>query len=259
MSPIKLYWCAHDSGGRRNFGDWMSPELVRELSGREVVYANARWADLVAVGSVLQRLTTTWWNKRVHVWGTGLMHAGRPMRPRHHYHAVRGRLTAELLGRTDIPAFGDPGLLVHRLLPGFATVPKCRDIGVVPHHTEQAHPGVGALCARLPGVRVVDITAPTQEFLRELAACRFVLSSSLHGLITADAFQIPNAWITISNELRGGAFKFEDYYSVFGLKPVACAIDAVDSAFVEKACAIYQRPGLDGIRQQLLGSFPFPR
>ena len=259
MSPIKLYWCAREKDGRRNFGDWMSPELVRELSGRDVAYARARWADLVAVGSVLERLTTTWWNKRVHVWGTGLMHAGRPMPPRHHYHAVRGRLTAALLGRSDIPALGDPGLLVDRLLPGFADVPKQWDFGVVPHHTEQRHPGMDALLARLPGARLVDITAPTPAFLRELAACRFVLSSSLHGLITADAFRVPNAWITISNELRGGSFKFEDYYSVFGLRPAARAVDRVDGAFVEEARAGYQRPGLATVREQLLRSFPFPR
>jgi pyruvyltransferase len=259
MPPIKLYWCARLVRGRKNFGDWMSPELVRHLSGREVEYAAAGRADLVAVGSVLHRIPTHWWNKRVDVWGTGLMY-DKPARAKHRYHALRGKLTEQLLGATDVKAYGDPGLLVALLLPRFAEVPKRWDVGLVPHHSDQTHAGVEALRARVPGVRVLDILSGTQEFLTELAACRFVLSSSLHGLVSADAFGIPNAWITISDEMRGGAFKFGDYYSVFGINnPVARPIDDVKVGFIEETRSAYRRSGLDEIKANLVRAFPYPR
>jgi pyruvyltransferase len=43
--------------------------------------------------------------------------------------------------------------------------------------------------------------------------CKIVLSSSLHGLVLADSFQIPNKRIVLSNNIIGGDFKFKDYYS----------------------------------------------
>lgn len=260
MKPIKLYWCDRLVGGRKNFGDWISPDLVRLLSGRPVEFAEARRADLVAVGSVLQRVPTHWWNKRVQVWGSGLMYGDRPVRAKHRYHAVRGKLTAQLIGLTGPHALGDPGLLAARLLPGFAEVPKRWDIGLVPHHIDREHPGVETLRTRVPGVRLLDILSDTQEFLTELAACRFVLSSSLHGLIAADAFGIPNAWITISGELRGGEFKFRDYYSVFGIEnPRTRSIMEVDSAFIERTRQEYRRPGLAEVQAKLVQAFPYPR
>ena len=260
MTPIKLYWCDRLVRGRKNFGDWISPELVRLLSGRDVEFAEARRADLVAVGSVLHRVPTHWWNKRVQVWGSGLMYGDKFVRPKHQYHAVRGHHTARLLGLTGLPAYGDPGLLAARLLPGFAEVPKRWDVGLVPHHIDREHPGVEALLARMPGVRLLDILSNTSEFLNELSACRFVLSSSLHGLIAADAFGIPNAWITISGELRGGEFKFQDYYSVFGIEnPITRGIREVDGEFIERTRHEYRRSRLAEIQANLLRSFPYPR
>ena len=42
---------------------------------------------------------------------------------------------------------------------------------------------------------------------------RIILSSSLHGLILSDAYGIPNLWISVSNNIIGGDFKFLDYFS----------------------------------------------
>jgi hypothetical protein len=259
MSPIKLYWCAHLVHGRKNFGDWLSPELVRHLSGREVEHAKAGRADMVAVGSVLHRLPTHWWNRRVDVWGTGLMHGDKPVCARHRYHALRGRLTQQQLGMPPVQAFGDPGLLAPLLCPRFAEIPKRFDIGLVPHHTDQSHPAIGDLQEHLPGVRVLNILSEVPDFLAEMAACRFVLSSSLHGLVIADAFQIPNAWLTVGGGLRGGDFKFRDYYSAFGLGANTVTPEQVGREFIDRVSAHHQRPGLVEMQRRLVQAFPFPR
>ena len=49
------------------------------------------------------------------------------------------------------------------------------------------------------------------EFIEEILDVEFILSSSLHGLIAADAWGIPNARVNIKGTLYGGHFKFIDY------------------------------------------------
>lgn len=46
-------------------------------------------------------------------------------------------------------------------------------------------------------------------------SCKCVLSSSLHGLIVADALGVPNRRIVLSDKIIGGDLKFDDYYSVY--------------------------------------------
>ena len=50
--------------------------------------------------------------------------------------------------------------------------------------------------------------------VREIAAADAVVTTSLHGLVTADAFGIPATWTMLEPPLSGGAFKFHDYESV---------------------------------------------
>ena len=47
--------------------------------------------------------------------------------------------------------------------------------------------------------------------VRKIASCGHVISSSLHGLIVADAYGVPNSWMVNSHIHTGAAFKFHDY------------------------------------------------
>lgn len=260
MKPLKLYWSSSLKNGRKNFGDWLSPVLVQHLSGREVVHAAPNDADLVAIGSILQRVKHRWWNRRVNIWGSGFIEAREPVAARHHYHAVRGKQTAQLITGVNPPALGDPGLLVDRLLPHYAQVPKRYAVGLVPHYKDQQHPAVQQFLQRVPNSAVIDILSEPMDFLPQLAACEFVLSSSLHGLIVADAFRIPNAWIELSSSVRGEQFKFRDYYSVFDIdNPKALSLDSLSTAVIADIATSYQRGKLAEVQQSLLSAFPFRR
>ena len=51
------------------------------------------------------------------------------------------------------------------------------------------------------------------DFIDKILSCEVILSSSLHGIIIADAYAIPNQWSTFTDKIAEGAeFKFHDYF-----------------------------------------------
>lgn len=50
------------------------------------------------------------------------------------------------------------------------------------------------------------------EVLDQICSCEYIASSSLHGLIMSEAYDIPNLWIELSGKLMGGHFKFHDFF-----------------------------------------------
>lgn len=260
IQPLKVYWSSSPKYGHKNFGDWLSPLLVSTLSGREVIHAKPQECDLVAIGSVLQRIKNHWWNRQLHIWGSGFISAQEPVKSRHEYHAVRGKETARLLPEANIKALGDPGLLVDRLLPHYATVPKKYSVGLIPHYKDLANPAVHDFLHRIPRSTIINILSDTQDFLHDVAACDFVVSSSLHGLVVADAFRIPNAWIELSDAVRGARFKFHDYYSVFDINaPEVYRLQNINAQTLEAITGSYRRDNLQGIQKELLAAFPYSR
>jgi pyruvyltransferase len=256
MEPLKLHWAS----SKKNFGDWLSPALCAHLSGREVVHAPPGRCELLAIGSILGRLGHGWFSHKTTVWGSGFIQDQSPVSSKHRYCAVRGHRTAALLKGASVGAFGDPGLLCARLVPDHASIPRRHPIGVIPHYKDREHPAVKAFLDAHPGAIMLDVFTEPVEFLRQVAQCEFVLSSSLHGLVVSDAFHIPNVWVEISGPLRGDRFKFADYYSVFGIgDPRPLDLRAgVSKEKLTEAKQRYERPGLEEIQRSLLASFPFP-
>lgn len=51
-----------------------------------------------------------------------------------------------------------------------------------------------------------------EKTINEICSCRFIYSSSLHGLIVSHAYGIPALWFE-HTRLTGDRFKFYDYFS----------------------------------------------
>lgn len=191
--------------GHPNFGDDMTPWLLPRY-GLVPLYREPRDAQLVGVGSLLEFLPEDFSGS---IWGTGLIRPESRSLPRARVLAVRGPFTADLIGATGVRAFGDPGILVARHLPRPA---RRHRIGVVPHGHHRSHPGLaGAIASAGDGIHIVDVHQSAASAAREIASCEAIVTTSLHGLITADAYGIPAVWTTLEPPLDGGDFKFRDY------------------------------------------------
>lgn len=198
---------AHWWDGHPNFGDDLTPWLLPNY-GVLPIHRVATRARLAGVGSILEFLPSDWGGV---VWGSGLMHGEPHPLPNANVLAVRGHLTRELIGAPADVALGDPGILVSRL----RSRPRPRwDVGLVPHGHHRQHAAFLAL-ADTAGyrIRVVNVHQSAARVVREIAACEAVITTSLHGLITADSYGIPAVWTTLDPPLGGGAFKFHDYES----------------------------------------------
>lgn len=261
MKPLKLFWARGTGRGKtvRNAGDWYSPLICERLAERGVVYAPPDRCDLVAAGSLLARLNKSHRlhrlgiRRRLQIWGTGSLRPEDHLGGRHFVHAVRGTLTRDRIDAAapDV-ALGDPGLLADHLLE--APARKRHALGVIPHLVDQAHPNVHRFLEHHPHARLLDISSPVPDLLKAIASCERILSSSLHGLIFADALGVPNQWFSVSTGLIGGRHKFDDYYSVFGLSLDPAELADIDIDRIEPEHA---RPGLDSLKSMLLASFPY--
>jgi len=252
QDTLKLHW----SSSKPNFGDALSPLICEKLAGKKIVHADIAHCDLVALGSLMQRVKNGFFRKKIHVWGSGFIESGPKVKSKHHYHALRGRLT---LGRLKSPAndivLGDPGLLADILIAD-RPIEKKYQLGVVCHYKDKADSRLQML-SKHDGVKEIDIFLPPEKFLSELMECEFIASSAMHGLIAADALGIPNQWLKLSDKIRGGGFKFRDYYSVFDMDPEPRMLEDVLDTFVRNELAVgYQRPNIGEIKKNLVLSFP---
>lgn len=260
---IKLYW--HRGSGRsdatrQNFGDYLSPLIVEAVSGERVEYAPLSEADMMAIGTILaneRKAKRFLWKRRLHVWGSGCGQPDERFSNRHHYHAVRGVETLNRIqGEISPPALGDPGLLSPMLLSRLPS--KKHKLGFVPHYVDQRLPSALKFREQFAAVHFIDVFSPPLQVIKEIAESDFVISSSLHGLVVADAFAVPNVRVRLSSGLLD-ELKFDDYYSAFNLQSPEVLGEAELFAIFSLLDGLsqqYSRPGLDKIQANLVKRFP---
>jgi pyruvyltransferase len=187
---------------RPNFGDVLAPIVVAHVSNATPVLVSGRCrGKVIAVGSILQVLA-----EQDIVWGSGAIRDAPIIPPANvTFCAVRGPLTRALVHGEVPEVYGDPAML----LPRIYTPPAVKKdvVGVIPHFRE-----IGAVRSADPSVSMIDILSDWRDVIDRIAECEAVLSSSLHGLIVAEAYGVPAMWFTATDKVGGGGFKFRDYY-----------------------------------------------
>jgi pyruvyltransferase len=248
----------------RNWGDAINPALVEFISGSGVqsVDIDARsllplprdpQADTLyaVVGSIVHHADC-----QTIIWGAGLQSAGiRPKQPPKGVYAVRGPLTAAELRKQGITCpdvFGDPVLLLPRYYRPEGR--KRYRLGIIPHFSDQAD-GKMARYTNTDEVKVIDIRGPLWSTVNALCECEHIVSTSLHGLILADAYGIPNAWAKLGDSIPGGTFKFTDYYSAIGAQEVLPTVTLTET--VDELCRASSRREVALDLDRLLRACPF--
>lgn len=145
--------------------------------------------------------------------------------------SVRGPLTRKVLVGQGIECpekYGDPAVLLPQLyLP---SVKKKYKVGFIPHYVDQEKDVVKQICdcsyvhfiniLLSPNRGKPSIFSEWKSWVDDLCSCEVIVSSSLHGLILADAYKIPSLWVKFGNDINGNDFKFYDYYASLGITDV---------------------------------------
>ncbi|MBG0794475.1 polysaccharide pyruvyl transferase family protein [Methylocystis sp. H62] len=246
--PVLAFWCRIPS--RPNFGDALTPWLIRRITGRTPHFALPEDPrdKLFVTGSILAFATA-----RCTVWGSGVMNADDHVSPAARLLAVRGPLSgrrARACGADCPEVYGDPALLLPRFLPPPAL--KRKGPSLVAHFSDLARLG-----GRVPpGLVLIDIQAGIEEVVAQICRSEWVLSSSLHGLIVSHAYGVPAAWVSFRDLPSGDGSKFHDHYAALGVEPPSAAHLADDCAgFASLASKAWSPASLD--TEALWRSCPF--
>ncbi|MGE0705778.1 MAG: polysaccharide pyruvyl transferase family protein, partial [Vicinamibacterales bacterium] len=226
---ISLWWMKTPYPG--NFGDVLSPWIVEQASGIPPRFT-ARNRSMLAIGSIIKFA-----GDGCSVWGSGTARMSDALNSSALYRAVRGPLTRQCVlksGGECPPVYGDPALLLPRYLPKPFKQPSYR-LGLVRHISHEQTP------LKLDGVKDISLRgAPPQvveRVVNEVADCGAILTTSLHGLIVANAYGIPARWCTLSTSepgIAGDGTKFADYFQSVGL-PVQMPLNLSDYPVITEA------------------------
>jgi pyruvyltransferase len=190
----------------QNFGDMLTPVILDHFGVKYTKAIKPEEANAYCVGSIA-RLA----NPNSLVIGSGIIKKHEKLDPSVNWRAVRGPRTRDKVlecGGTCPKIYGDPALLLPLIKP-LTNPPKYR-IGIVPHYQDYAK------IKQKYGdsiYHVIDVVNPNPlVVLDEILSCGKIISSSLHGIIVAQAYDIPASWFAIS-KLHGDGSKFEDYFA----------------------------------------------
>ncbi len=203
-----------------NLGDELNYFIVKAISKKTLFNLPCillkGQENIMAIGSIIETHT----NKNSIIWGSGAMYGGNRFleeKPKKVL-AVRGPLTREYLLSQGVECpeiYGDPALLLPKLYqPHFI---KKYKLGVIPHYADLDSEYLLHLKNDID-VKIINLKGyeDWHHVIDEICECEFIVSSSLHGLIISDAYNIPNYWIKLSDKIEGGNFKYFDYFMSVG-------------------------------------------
>lgn len=227
----------------KNLGDAICPVIVDYAAQQNGIRTTKRvngTKHLYAIGSVI-----TAGCQDCTIWGSGILNLEKLSRVRNRkldIRAVRGPLTRLALmeyGHAVPEVYGDPGMLLPLIYD--PQVQKQYPVSVITHMDEAVEPA--------GDVHSISIrTGDYKTFADQIKASELVISSSLHGIIFAEAYGVPAILLKPKSDL----FKYFDYY--YSTK----RIDFPMAESIAQALTMQPPPlpELTRMQKQLLSVFP---
>jgi hypothetical protein len=243
--------------GIENFGDMLNKTLFEKLYGIKFNFTQKYYeAELIAIGSILEifmysdsKIIKAYQFykilsrkiKGIDVLGSGFHYEHKEcnFHRKMNFKIVRGKLTEQILRKHGYIkgniTRGDPGILSSYAYK--KSVPQYL-LGIVPHFNDLDSPVFYEIYKKYGKESIlINVRDEPEKVVNEISSCKNIISSSLHGLIVADSFGIPNMWIEnkykpVKEENR---FKYLDYYSSIEIENIS-PVQAID--FIEKDISI---------------------
>lgn len=207
---MKFWWWIGANPG--NFGDIITP-LILDYFKIPCEYSADDY-EAISTGSIAKKA-----KDKTIVLGSGIMSLKDGLCPTADWRFVRGPITRQSIlrdGGQCPEIYGDPAMLLPLVRESAS---KKYDVGLIPHWSQYE-----TIKQRYPKHHVVNMrTDNPLKTLDEITQCRSVISSSLHGIITAHAYGIPAALVEF-DYLKGDGMKFIDHYLAIDVDPILSTV-----------------------------------
>jgi len=200
---MKVNYYQHPEG---NFGDelnsWIWKELINDF-------------DLISDDVALFGIGTTLWGdlptgKVNFVLGTGVGY-GRPVEltssSKWHVLAVRGPISARVLGVDEKLAITDSAILLRNIIP----IPHSKGEGGIifmPHISAAIRGDWDSVC-EMAGVEYLDPRSDSRYIIHKLSEAKLVVADAMHAAIVADTYRVP--WIPVVTTAETNTMKWVDW------------------------------------------------
>ncbi|MBQ6569358.1 MAG: polysaccharide pyruvyl transferase family protein [Clostridia bacterium] len=248
-----FYWKygSNTQGGDRsteNIGDYLSKVVTQHYAPKNKKAAAGSPKTIYAIGSVLG-----FRNQDATVWGSGFLYPNKKYILRAKLsdldvRAVRGPKTRQLLqksGKKCPEVYGDPAILMPLIY-----MPESRekqyDVGLVFNYANADFTVPDNIKAK----KINVLTDNYKGFISDICRSRLVISSSLHGIILAEAYGVPAVLLLKDNQ---STFKYEDWYNSTGRFDIKIA-HSVDDALKMTPMEL---PKLGAMQEKLIAAFPY--
>lgn len=208
-----------------NWGDDLNLVLINFITSKKILVlsrcALSKFLPIknyIAIGSIITFCELD----NSYIWGSGIINeneidkiSGKPLK----IFAVRGPRTRDALLKRGIDCpevYGDPAILMPRFYSPQGGEVIYR-IGIIPHYIDIDNCYVKSLLKEesTKYIKVLEYDR-WETFIDDICSCEVVVSSSLHGLIIAEAYGVPAIWAKFGEYVDGWDFKFLDFYDSIG-------------------------------------------
>ncbi len=162
--------------------------------------------------------------------------------------AIRGPLSREIvmkLGHKCPDVYGDPAILMPMIY--MPQSKKEHKYGIIPQFVTET-----SVREQFPNEFIISMNTDDYEsVINKIVSCKKIITSSLHGIILAEAYGVPAVWYR--GLIKDVDFKYKDYYYSTGRQNIPI-ITSIEEALSTEPLPI---PDFAQLQQGLMQSFPY--
>lgn len=164
--------------------------------------------------------------------------------------AVRGPMSRDYilkLGHNCPEVYGDPAILMPLIYNDIIGLGKKYEISIIPQLVTEKE-----IRKKYPDAHIISMnTDDYKSVIDQIVQSKLIISSSLHGVILADAYGVPSVWYRgVGKDID---FKYLDYYASTGRKPETIPT-TIEEALKTEPMPL---PDLKQLQEGLIEVFPY--